>query len=102
MEGACRGLAEERVDTARLLVTELVANAVLHGTGDVLLTVARGGRSLRVEVSDGSTKLPVLAQGGALRESGAGLRLVDALANGWGTGARTDGRPGKRVWFTLS
>jgi anti-sigma regulatory factor (Ser/Thr protein kinase) len=102
VEAACRGLSEERVDTARLLVSELVANAVVHGTGEVLLTVVRRRRSLRVEVSDGSTRLPVLAEGGTLRESGAGLRLVDALASGWGTGARTDGRPGKLVWFTLT
>lgn len=102
VEAACHGLSEELVDTARLLVTELVANAVVHGTGEVLLTVARRRRSLRVEVSDGSTRMPVVARGGGLRESGAGLRLVDALASRWGTGARTDGRPGKRVWFTVS
>lgn len=102
MEAACDGLPDERVDTARLLVTELVANAVIHGRGDVLLTVARDRTTLRVEVSDGSTARPVLVDGSALRESGAGLRLVDALATRWGAGTRTDGRPGKSVWFTLS
>lgn len=102
MEAACDGLPDERVDTARLLVTELVANAVIHGTGDVLLTVERRRDTLRVEVSDGSTTAPVLVDGSGLRESGAGLRLVDALATRWGTGARDDGRPGKSVWFTLA
>lgn len=102
MEDACDGLPDERVDTARLLVTELVANAVIHGTGEVVLGILRRRQTLRVEVSDGSTTAPVLAERGGLRESGAGLRLVDALATRWGTGARHDGYPGKTVWFVLS
>lgn len=102
VEAACDGLPDEQVDAALLLVTELVANAVIHGTGPVLLELSRDHDSVRIEVSDGSPEPPVLVPAGDLRESGAGLRLVDALSDEWGTATRSDGRPGKQVWFTLT
>ena len=95
------GLPEEMVYTARLLVTELVSNAVLHGRGTVLLTVAVDLGVLRAEVHDESSDPPVVEDGSPLSEHGAGLRLVAALASSWGTCPRDDGQPGKRVWFTL-
>jgi anti-sigma regulatory factor (Ser/Thr protein kinase) len=101
IKSACGGLPPETADVARLLVTELVSNAVLHGSGTVLLTVAREGPALRVEVFDESPAAPVVVNADSLLEHGMGLRLVDALADSWGTAARGDAQPGKRVWFTL-
>ena len=98
---ACAGLPEETVYTARLLVTELVSNAVIHGRGKVLLTVARDGAGVRVEVHDESPRPPLVVHRSPMAEHGAGLRLVSALAGSWGTEPLTDGQPGKRVWFTL-
>lgn len=95
------GLSAETVDIARLLVTELVSNAVLHGSGAVLLAVGREGGGVRVEVSDGSPDPPVVVGAESLMEHGFGLRLVAALASSWGTASRSDGEPGKRVWFAL-
>jgi anti-sigma regulatory factor (Ser/Thr protein kinase) len=40
------------MDTARLLVSELVTNAVLHGQGEITLDVCLGPDALRVEVRD--------------------------------------------------
>ena len=94
-------MSADAVDIARLLVTELVSNAVLHAGGTVLLAVARDRDGLRVEVIDESPYLPVLLQSRSLSEHGNGLRLVAALATSWGTGPRNDSRPGKRVWFAL-
>lgn len=101
VERACAGLPEEMVYTARLLVTELVSNAVLHGRGPVLVTVARQHGGVRVEVHDESPRPPVIVHRSPLAEHGAGLRLVSAMAGDWGTEPLADGRPGKRVWFTL-
>ena len=101
IEVACAGIPEETLYTARLLVTELVSNAVLHGRGTVLLSVACGRGGVWVEVHDESPSPPTIVDGPPLSEHGAGLRLVSALANSWGTGPRSEGRPGKRVWFTL-
>jgi anti-sigma regulatory factor (Ser/Thr protein kinase) len=95
-------MSTEKVDVARLLVTELVANAVQHGWGIVLLVVARDGEGgVRVYVDDENPNPPVVIEPRSLMESGAGMRLVAALADGWGVAARGDGQPGKRVWFSL-
>ena len=98
---ACAGFPDELVYDARLLVTELVSNAVLHGRGTILLTVAVDDGVLLAEVHDESPDLPVVRDESAWSEHGAGLRLLAALASSWGTGPRDDGQPGKRVWFTL-
>jgi anti-sigma regulatory factor (Ser/Thr protein kinase) len=95
------GLPEETVYTARLLVTELVSNAVLHGRGTIRLTVARDHAGVRVEVYDESPHPPVVMHRPPMAEHGAGLRLVSAMADSWGTEPLADGRPGKQVWFTL-
>jgi anti-sigma regulatory factor (Ser/Thr protein kinase) len=99
--GSCEGMPTEKVDIARLLVTELVSNAVRHGSGTVVLAVAREGGGVRVEVYDESPDMPVLREPESLMEHGAGLRLVAALASSWGVASHDGGLPGKRVWFAL-
>lgn len=90
-----------KVDVARLLVTELVSNAVRHGSGSVELVVARNGGGVRIEVHDESPDLPVIVELQPLMEGGAGMRLVATLSDSWGVSPRSDGQPGKRVWFSL-
>ena len=94
-------------DVAVLLTSELVTNAVTHGTPDagtfVLLTVACDMACLRVDVHDGSGDLPVLGTGlideaPAEAETGRGLLLVTSLSAEWGF-YRTSA--GKAVYFTL-
>jgi anti-sigma regulatory factor (Ser/Thr protein kinase) len=95
------------VDVAVLLTSELVTNAVTHGTPAagtfVLLTVACDMACLRVDVHDGSGDLPVLDTGlsdeaPAEAETGRGLLLVTSLSAEWGF-YRTPA--GKAVYFTL-
>jgi anti-sigma regulatory factor (Ser/Thr protein kinase) len=94
-------------DVAVLLTSELVTNAVTHGTPTagtfVLLTVACDMSGLRVDVHDGSGDLPVLDTGltdeaPADSETGRGLLLVTTLSAEWGF-HRTP--TGKAVYFTL-
>jgi anti-sigma regulatory factor (Ser/Thr protein kinase) len=94
-------------DVAVLLTSELVTNAVTHGTPTagtiVLLTVACDVSGLRVDVHDGSGDLPVLDtglldEGPAEAETGRGLLLVTSLSAEWGF-YRTP--TGKAVYFTL-
>lgn len=99
---ACRDMATEKVDVARLLVSELAANAIEHGSGIVLLVVARDGEGVRVYVDDENPDPPVVMEPRSLTEHGAGMRLVAALADDWGVVPRGDGQPGKRVWFALA
>jgi len=88
-------------DDAALLVTELVANVVDHVAGEANLTleVAAAEDWLRISVADGSSIQPVVQELSKDRPRGRGLRLVQAIAERWGS---EDHEGGKRVWFELS
>src|SRR4051812_18936752 len=73
------------VDKARLLVTELATNAVMHAPSPIRLTVESHDDSVRVEVRDDDpTPLPPPVAPDPSATSGRGLWLVDALACAWG------------------
>ena len=99
-EFAARMSRPEVVETAQLLVSELVTNAVAHAGTRVEVECARTDEGLRVSVCDGSSLLPVPGRPGAWDERGRGLLLVDTLASRWGTDRHPD--HGKAVWFELS
>ncbi|MFD9715866.1 ATP-binding protein [Streptomyces sp. NPDC059076] len=91
-------------DLVGLAVHELVANAIEHGSvpGDLItVTVDRDDRVLRVGVEDRSMVCPQprAARGQDCR--GRGLRLVEDIADRWGTVPRTD-RTGKEVYLLLT
>ena len=97
---ACRAGGLARLcDTVALLVSEVATNALVHGEGEVQVRVRATGPVLRVEVADGSPRLPARRTAGPLEEGGRGLSLVEQLSNGWG--AYREG-PGKVVWFELA
>lgn len=93
-------------DTAILLTSEVVTNAVVHsasgrpgGKFDIAVIVAGG--NVRVEVGDaGSGSVPVPQERAAydIADHGRGLDLVEALSTRWGT---TDRDHGRVVWFEL-
>jgi anti-sigma regulatory factor (Ser/Thr protein kinase) len=91
----------DALDTAALLTTELVSNAIRHTGDELTLTVRLEAGMLRVGVSDTSHRRPQLVQAGTRDTSGRGLHLVEALADRWGVDP--DGRGlGKTVWFELA
>ncbi len=104
--------ATDVVETAALLVSELVSNAVRHGHGPIDVRLDDGPDGLLVRIADASPVLPVrqaplVPQGVpdpddalGISESGRGLRLVEALADEWGWTLRPDS--GKDVWFRLT
>ncbi|WP_043472286.1 ATP-binding protein [Kitasatospora sp. MBT66] len=95
---------ERFADAGQLLVSELVTNAVLHGTPmgrrvHLVLDVDR--RRLRIEVHDArGERGPVLRAASGEDESGRGLVLVKLLAQRWGCCPR-DGL-GKIVWVEVA
>jgi anti-sigma regulatory factor (Ser/Thr protein kinase) len=90
---------QDTSDTAVLLATELVTNAVEHGRGSAQLDAAIQDHVIRLEVSDSSTVVPRPNTGVPdLDERGRGLLLLDALASRWGVQPRSDG---KTVWCEL-
>jgi anti-sigma regulatory factor (Ser/Thr protein kinase) len=99
LDGIASRLAPDRLRDVRLLVSELVTNAVRHAGGDaVRLIVALRGGVLRVEVHDPGSGFEVrAAPDDPLRASGWGLVLVAELADRWGV----DRSPKTRVWFEM-
>jgi anti-sigma regulatory factor (Ser/Thr protein kinase) len=98
-----RSCGDDSTDTAALLVTELVSNAVVHATGPSLwLTVEETTTDvLHVTVRDGSSQgLPRnCAQAPDVhRTGGRGLFMVDALSTRWGWEPLNTG---KSVWFEV-
>lgn len=72
-------------DDAQLLISELVTNALQHGTGNQLvfhLTI--GTDAIVMAVSDGSPDRPEVRTASVEEESGRGMFLIDALADTWG------------------
>ncbi|WP_327189743.1 ATP-binding protein [Streptomyces xinghaiensis] len=97
-------LPDETVETAVLLLSELVTNAYRHArtsTGrQINIRCVADGPALRVEVSDAGDEMPRLRLATEADESGRGLALVNALADWWGAHRRPCGI-GKTVWFEL-
>jgi anti-sigma regulatory factor (Ser/Thr protein kinase) len=104
----------ETVETAELLVSELVTNAVraasagkehltyssLAGAGRVSLTLRHLPGRVIVEVFDTCQRPPLLTDAGADDESGRGLLLVQALSKEWGYFFAPSG--GKVVYCVLT
>ncbi|MBJ6639519.1 SpoIIE family protein phosphatase [Streptomyces sp. DHE7-1] len=92
----------EQVDSAVLLVSEMVTNVLVHTDADALLLAEvagePGGRRLRVEVTDSGDDLPHRRRPGELASSGRGLMLIELLADLWGVDPRGKG---KSIWFEL-
>jgi anti-sigma regulatory factor (Ser/Thr protein kinase) len=88
------------LDTAVLLTSELVTNAIRHEAGQaVTLVISCYTGHLRVDVHDTSPAWPAAADVPADAETGRGLMLVSTLATEWGV----DPTPvGKAVYFTLA
>ena len=95
-------LSDGRERDVRLLVSELVTNAVRHANltpGDVILLVIDvQDRRLRVEVHDpGGGFVPRAPAPDPARPSGWGLYLVAELADRWGV----DSDDRTLVWFEV-
>ncbi|WP_437025181.1 ATP-binding protein [Streptomyces sp. enrichment culture] len=85
-------------ETAELLTSELVTNALVHTDHDAVLTATVGPDGLYVEVRDFTAREPRPRPPDTDRTHGRGLALVEALADAWGIRAHG---VGKAVWFEL-
>lgn len=87
-------------DTAVLLVSELVTNAVVHAETPIRLTLRYEGPLVKIEVHDDSDRMPIAREVEADATSGRGLKLVEAFADEWGV--RPIPGDGKVVWVVVS
>ena len=77
------GWAEESLGDVSLVVTELVANAVIHGRPPAELQADVIGEVVRIEVRDAEPKAPAINAQPSWN-GGFGLRIVDRVARRWG------------------
>jgi anti-sigma regulatory factor (Ser/Thr protein kinase) len=94
-------VADQVIDDASLLTTELMSNAVEHGKGVVHLEIALHDGLLRVGVHDGGAELPVQLDITSSSLEGRGMWLVEGIARDWGSDSSGEA-PGKTVWFELT
>jgi anti-sigma regulatory factor (Ser/Thr protein kinase) len=89
-------------DDALLVVSELVTNAVRHGSPEIVVALSVSSDRVRVSVQDGNDTLPAVpaTPPSMERPTGRGLLIVSATASDWGV-ERLPGSPGKRVWAEL-
>jgi anti-sigma regulatory factor (Ser/Thr protein kinase) len=96
--------------TAELLVSELVTNAVqaserlkiradLATVPAIRVWTSSDGVCLLIHVWDASDQMPVLKDSAADAENGRGLLLVSALGKDWGAYRKTQG---KVVWVMIT
>ena len=85
-------------ESALVIVTELVTNAVDHVGAPIELCVTVRRGVLRIEVSDHSRVLPARLNQVPDATQGNGLWLVEGLASQWGATPTTWG---KTVWADL-
>lgn len=83
---AGQGLPDATVDDLVLIASELVANAVRHGSPPAVLTLEVGPDRIRILVSNhGSAPDPRVLTADPDADHGRGLAMVEALADevGW-------------------
>jgi anti-sigma regulatory factor (Ser/Thr protein kinase) len=95
--GSCRGIGEGTAETAELLVSVLVTNAVRFAgnpsrtlrcsvranAGLISLSIRHFRDGLLIEVHDTSSNPPIRSRAAQDAESGRGLMLVEALSREW-------------------
>lgn len=92
------------VDAAELITAEIVANALLHTDGLVVLRVYWSAGVLRIGAWDTDPHPPEFPtrRTNPAREAGRGLEIVKACADGWGWQPMLrHGHRGKYVWCEL-
>jgi anti-sigma regulatory factor (Ser/Thr protein kinase) len=94
------------VETAALLVSELVTNAVVHGQPAVTARMRDADGTIEVAVRDCGEPIAAGVAGAegnrpdTHQPGGRGLFIVSELASEWGIRPLRPG-PGKAVWFRL-
>jgi anti-sigma regulatory factor (Ser/Thr protein kinase) len=95
--GSCKGMSNETAETAELLVSELVTNAVRFAGNPtrtlryseranasvISLSIRHFREGLLIEVYDTDSNPPIRFRAEEYSESGRGLMLVEALSREW-------------------
>lgn len=84
------------LDSAELVVSELVTDAVRHGGGCLELHADCHNQQVTLTAADGSAVIPERRD--PSNHGGRGIMIIEMLAERWGVETSQDG---KRVWVRL-
>jgi anti-sigma regulatory factor (Ser/Thr protein kinase) len=87
------------VDDVELVVSELATNAVAHAGTPFLVSVARFGHLVVVEVTDHCPSVPRRVHADLYDTAGRGVSIVERVGSGWGV--RSLPGSGKTVWVSF-
>jgi anti-sigma regulatory factor (Ser/Thr protein kinase) len=90
----------ETADNARVVLSEMVTNALTHSLEVFRLALRFDGDHVLVEVWDCADGMPQVGLPERLAVNGRGMFLVDALSKEWGV--RPDAEGGKTVWAKVA
>jgi anti-sigma regulatory factor (Ser/Thr protein kinase) len=90
------GGGSELADTLLLAANELATNAVLHARTEFVVRIAVDAACVRVEVTDGNSRVPQPCLAPVDATSGRGLAIVDGSGLQWGIDRHAGG---KTVWL---
>lgn len=96
---ADRAADQELVYDAGVVATELLSNAARACRSRIALRLDVHHGSIRIEVYDDGSGVPVQREVQADEAGGRGLKIVDSLSTSWGTSPRP---AGKCVWSEMS
>jgi anti-sigma regulatory factor (Ser/Thr protein kinase) len=92
------GSTVDEAEAASLVVSELLANAIVHSERPdepIEIAVACSEQRIHIEVVDHNGQPPAQREIKVDAPSGRGLMIVDALTSDWGWNSLEDGN---RVW----
>jgi hypothetical protein len=87
------------IETAQLVITELLTNALEHGGGAADPSVEIRAGSVHIAVGDGVSGAPRSGVSAATSTNGKGLLIVDRVSMRWGIEPTANG---KIVWSEVS
>jgi anti-sigma regulatory factor (Ser/Thr protein kinase) len=92
-------LSTDVLAIAELALSEVVTNAVVHGTPPITMCIGVDGGHLRIVVSDADPVRPRADETRLDATGGRGLAILTTVAGAWGVESELGG--GKSVWFTI-
>lgn len=100
VDEVCRlwAVDEEASETAVLLTSETVTNAIIHGRSEVRVRVEVRPGQVHVAVGDDNSRHPRLQPQDAGALDGRGLQILELAASRWGV---EEDELGKVVWFQV-
>jgi anti-sigma regulatory factor (Ser/Thr protein kinase) len=90
----------DAADDTRVVLSEMVTNALTHSLDVFRLALHLHGDQILVEVWDCADGVPDVGLPEGLAVNGRGMFLVDTLSKEWGV--RPEEQGGKTIWATIS